>query len=93
MTQVGKPIVGRWQPPLAMSGQAPKAPRVRVFLNDQPRDTEAPTLAQLMGELGLAQEAGVAAAIGGAVVPRSVWSETRLAPDAQILVIRAAQGG
>lgn len=76
-----------------MKGPPAHARRVRVLLNDQPRETEALTLAQLMGELGLAQEAGVAVAVGGAVVPRSAWAETRLAPDAQILVIRAAQGG
>ncbi len=66
---------------------------MRILLNDEPRDTEAATLADLLAELGLREERGVAAAVDGAVVPRGAWSQTRLAPGAQILVIRAAQGG
>jgi len=66
---------------------------MRVNLNDEPRETQAETLAQLMDELGLTEEKGVAVALDQAVVPRSAWSQTRLAPGAQILVIRAAQGG
>ncbi len=66
---------------------------MRLTLNDAPRDTEAATLADLMAELGLAEERGVAAAVDGAVVPRGAWAQTRLAPGSQILVIRAAQGG
>ncbi len=66
---------------------------MRVNLNDEPRETQAETLAQFMDELGLTEEKGVAAALEQAVVPRSAWLQTRLAPGAQILVIRAAQGG
>ena len=66
---------------------------MRVLLNDRPHDTRSATLAELMAELGLATQAGVAVAVDGAVVPRSAWPQTRLAPEAQILVIRAAQGG
>jgi len=66
---------------------------MRILLNDEPRDTEAATLADLLAELGLREERGVAAAVDGAVVPRGAWPQTRLAPGAQILVIRAAQGG
>ena len=66
---------------------------MRILLNDEPRDTEAATLADLLAELGLREERGVAAAVDGAVVPRGPWPQTRLAPGAQILVIRAAQGG
>lgn len=66
---------------------------MRILLNDEPRDTEASTLGELLGTLGLAAEAGVAAAVDGAVVPRSVWTSTPLAPGMSVLVIRAAQGG
>lgn len=66
---------------------------MRILLNDEPRETEAATLAALLAELGLREERGVAAAVDGAVVPRGAWEQTRLAPGAQILVIRAAQGG
>lgn len=66
---------------------------MRILLNDEPRDTEATTLGELLASLGLAAQAGVAAALDGAVVPRSAWSSTPLAPGASVLVIRAAQGG
>jgi sulfur carrier protein len=66
---------------------------MRILLNDEPRDTGAATLAELLAELGLREERGVAAALDGAVVPRGAWAQTRLAPGSQILVIRAAQGG
>jgi sulfur carrier protein len=66
---------------------------VRILLNDEPRDTEAVTLGDLLVTLGLAAEPGVAAAVDGAVVPRSAWTATSLAPGASVLVIRAAQGG
>jgi len=66
---------------------------MRILLNDEPRDTEAATLAELLAELGVRDERGVAAALDGAVVPRAAWPQTRLAPGSQILVIRAAQGG
>lgn len=67
--------------------------RVRILLNDQSAETAATDLLALMREHGLAEEAGVAVAVDGAVVPRGRWAETRLAEGAQILVIRAAQGG
>ncbi|MFN7341062.1 MAG: sulfur carrier protein ThiS [Opitutia bacterium] len=66
---------------------------MRILLNDEPRDTEASTLGQLLASLGLSAEAGVAAAVDGAVVPRSAWTSTALAPGMSVLVIRAAQGG
>ncbi len=66
---------------------------MRIILNDQPRETASANLAMLLGELDLANEPGVAAAVNGQVIPRSQWAETRLAEGAQILVIRAAQGG
>lgn len=66
---------------------------VRIVLNDQPAETSAPDVRALMAERGLAEEPGVAVALDGEVVPRARWAETRLADGAQILVIRAAQGG
>lgn len=66
---------------------------MRILLNDEPRDTEASNLGDLLSTLGLAAEAGVAAAVDGAVVPRSAWASTALSPGASVLVIRAAQGG
>jgi len=66
---------------------------VRILLNDEPRDTEASTLGELLGSLGLAAEPGVAAALDGTVVARSAWGTTPLPSGGSVLVIRAAQGG
>ena len=68
-------------------------PRMRVHVNDEPRETAAAHLAALLHELGVAQEPAVAAAVDGQVVPRSRWSEQPLSEGAHVLVIRAAQGG
>jgi sulfur carrier protein len=66
---------------------------MRVTVNDEPKETAARSLADLLAELGVAQEPAVAAAVDEQVVPRSRWSDHALAEGARILVIRAAQGG
>jgi sulfur carrier protein len=66
---------------------------MRVTVNDEPRETAARTLAELLRELGVDQEPAVAAALDEQVVPRSRWPEQPLAENARVLVIRAAQGG
>lgn len=66
---------------------------MRVILNDQPRETQAQTLADLLQEVGVAHEVSVAAAVDGAVVSRGKWGSHSLKEGAEILVIRAAQGG
>ena len=79
--------------PLRPKGVTFGSTGMRVIVNDEPRETAAATLAALLEELGCAQEAAVAAAVDGQVVPRSRWSAHALAAGSQILVIRAAQGG
>jgi sulfur carrier protein len=65
-----------------------------VLVNDQPHALQGPeTLGGLMGRLGHAQLRGVAAAVNGAVVPRSAWESRVLADGDRVLVIRATQGG
>jgi sulfur carrier protein len=66
---------------------------MQVTINDEPQETTAQTLADLLAQLGVAQEAAVAAAVDEQVIPRSRWSAHALTPGARILVIRAAQGG
>ncbi|MFM9000222.1 MAG: sulfur carrier protein ThiS [Opitutia bacterium] len=66
---------------------------MRVTVNDEPRDTASPTLEGLLRELGVAEQAAVAAAVDGQVVPRSRWSERALSDGCSVVVIRAAQGG
>ena len=83
------------KPPLASPPRGGQVPPqgMRVIVNDEPRETAAATLAALLEELGCAQEPAVAAAVDGQVVPRTRWSAQTLVAGAQILVIRAAQGG
>ena len=50
------------------------------------------TLAQLLEKEGFAG-AGTAVAIGGTVVPRTQWGDTKLADGMKITVIRAVCGG
>ena len=66
---------------------------MRVTINDEPKETAARSLADMLAELGVAQEPAVAAAVDDQVVPRSRWPAHALAEGARILVIRAAQGG
>ena len=66
---------------------------MRVIVNDQAQETQAKTLADLLQEMGIAHEASVAAAVDGTVVSRGKWSTHDLKEGAEVLVIRAAQGG
>jgi sulfur carrier protein len=66
---------------------------MQIFINDQAQEVSAQTLADLLKSLGVAQEPAVAAAVNGQVVPRSQWAQHSLQEGAQVLVIRAAQGG
>ena len=40
-----------------------------------------------------AEGRGVAVAVGGEVVPRTAWTQTRLAEGAAVEVVSAVQGG
>ncbi len=70
------------------------AATLEVLVNDRPHALAGPpTVAGLLRELGLAGRRGVAAAVNGAVVPRSSWESRGLAGGDRVLVIRATQGG
>ncbi|MEV4999603.1 sulfur carrier protein ThiS [Nocardioides sp. LML1-1-1.1] len=65
-----------------------------ITCNGEPLRTEARTVADLLGErLGSAHPDGVAVAIDGEVVPRSVWSAPLLADGAVVDIVTAVQGG
>lgn len=68
---------------------------MEIILNGEPRDLPVgTTVAGLIGTLGVrADGRGVAVAVDGVVVPRAVWGETPLAPDARVEVLVAVQGG
>jgi sulfur carrier protein len=65
-----------------------------IHLNDRPHSVaEGATLLELLGEFGLAERKGVAAAVNGEVVARAAWETRGLAQGDRVLVIRATQGG
>jgi sulfur carrier protein len=70
---------------------------VRLTINGEPRESEAPTLDALWREetadLDLAGPQGFAIALNGAVVRRGAWAETRLAEGDRVEIVRAMQGG
>ncbi len=58
--------------------------------------TEAPesqTVGEVLAFIGLEDPRGVAVAVDGEVVPRSVWGITVLKEGQSIEVVRAVQGG
>ncbi|MGC4072236.1 MAG: sulfur carrier protein ThiS [Nibricoccus sp.] len=73
---------------------AGSAASMTIFVNDQARPLASDTLlANLLGELGLAERKGIAAALNGAVVPRRDWQTRRLTAGDRVIVIQATQGG
>jgi sulfur carrier protein len=68
---------------------------VSVLIKVNGQERTAPrgiTLEQLVGEV-TALTSGVAAAVGGEVVPRSRWAATRVQDGDRIEIVTAVQGG
>jgi sulfur carrier protein len=68
---------------------------VKAFLNGAERTVETgTTLLDLVAQAADDPERrGIAVALEGEVVPRSRWSETRLADGARVEVLEARPGG
>ncbi len=67
---------------------------MKVTVNDKSLTlADDATLGQLLKQIGVSADQGVAVAINDAVVPRSSWPTHRLADGDQVLVIQATQGG
>jgi sulfur carrier protein len=67
---------------------------IEVLVNDRPTQVEAgASLHSVLAGLGWDAKKGVAAAVNGAVVPRSVWASRSLQAGDKLLVIQATQGG
>jgi sulfur carrier protein len=69
-----------------------------IRLNGASREVGATTIGTLVAELTATGRLdrggrGIAVARNGAVVPRSRWADTRIAPDDAIELVRATQGG
>jgi sulfur carrier protein len=65
-----------------------------IFVNGEPRERAGATIAELLSELGVEQQArGVAVALDGEVVPRAEWSERRVNEGQRVEALSAMQGG
>lgn len=67
-------------------------PDMKIYVNSNPLDTEATTLAELIGQLQLPPN-GIAVALGGNMVKRPDWENTPLQEDDRVLIIKASCGG
>jgi sulfur carrier protein len=68
---------------------------IEIVLNGKPFElTTGDTVADLVRALGLPGDGrGVAVALGGAVLAHGAWSAVRVAPDEQVEIVVATQGG
>lgn len=63
-------------------------------VNGKPLETTPEHLVDVLAEQGFQKETrGIAVAINGTVVPRSMWSETRLSDGDDIEIVKIMQGG
>ena len=63
-------------------------------MNGQDVPVGAATIAELLSEQAVdVGRRGIAVALNGSVVPRSVWGETALRPGDSVEIVRAMQGG
>ncbi|MBG29481.1 MAG: thiamine biosynthesis protein ThiS [Opitutae bacterium] len=67
---------------------------MKVLVNDNPREVpDTADLFHLLSEIGIEKQKGVAVAVNGTIVPNSIWTETELHANDQVLVVQATQGG
>jgi len=65
-----------------------------IRLNGKPRDFVLHRLGELLSGEGIEPETrGVAVAVNGSVVPRSLWAETVLAEGDDVEIVKIMQGG
>ena len=68
---------------------------VQITVNGEPRELEpGATVADVVASLpGAPEGRGVAVALDGEVLRRSIWDSTELGPGARVEVVVAVQGG
>lgn len=65
-----------------------------IRVNGKPMETGPECLLDLLETQGFYEETrGIAVAINGTVVPRSSWSQTRLADGDDVEIVKIMQGG
>ena len=67
--------------------------RMRIYVNNKEHEVpERACVNDLAASLQLPEQ-GVAVAVDNRMVPRTQWAETRLQPEARVVIIKAACGG
>lgn len=66
---------------------------MKVLLNGETVEIADGTVVAVLNALDLVKADGIALAIDGEVVPRSTWTDLKIAPGQRIEVVRAVQGG
>ncbi|MES2555978.1 MAG: sulfur carrier protein ThiS [Bacteroidota bacterium] len=66
---------------------------MQLKLNDQPIETRASSLHELLEENAFLHKTGIAVAINDRVIQRSQWADKQLNEHDIVLVITAAAGG
>ena len=67
---------------------------LEIRVNGRRAPVAAATIAELLAEQAVELgQRGIAVALNGSVVPRSVWGETALRPGDSVEIVRAMQGG
>lgn len=67
---------------------------MRLSVNGEIREIpDGGTVKELLEEIGVRDQKGVAVAVDGEVVRKSEWPTTRLEPGNRVEVLRAVQGG
>ena len=67
---------------------------LEIRVNGRRAPVAAATIAELLAEQAVEMgQRGIAVALNGSVVPRSVWGETALRPGDSVEIVRAMQGG
>ena len=70
------------------------AVRTNIRVNGQDEPLGVATVAALLEEKAVdTGQRGIAVALNGAIVPRSVWPQTALHPGDSVEIVRALQGG
>lgn len=64
-----------------------------ISVNGEPREGGGETVAQLLHELGVQAQRGVAVAVEAEVVPRGEWPARVVPEGARVEVLSAMQGG
>ena len=67
---------------------------MEVIVNNKPHTlSEKSTIQELLNQLDLPSQQGIAVAINQAIIPKTDWENTQLSNQDKVMIITATQGG